>query len=115
MKPIYPSMDVVPLSELRANLAELLKQTQVSGRPIVVTQHGRGSAVLISADDYSELLDQIELLNSLVRSLSRSAAGQKGIPHEKVMKDARALIEEVKRGQKTPKRTTGERKKAKIA
>ncbi|MBZ0137491.1 MAG: type II toxin-antitoxin system Phd/YefM family antitoxin [Planctomycetes bacterium] len=95
MKPIDPSTDVVPLSELRANLAELLKQTQETGRPIVITQHGRGSAVLISADDYSKLLDQLEYARAVTRGAASIAAG-KGAPHKEAVASFRQTIAETK-------------------
>lgn len=104
MKPINPKTDVVPLSEFRANVSELLKQTQQTGRPIVITQHGRGAAVLISADDYADLLDRMEYMRSIGSALSRSAAGEKVIPHEKVVAEARATVEAAKKAQKAKPR-----------
>ena len=115
MKPIKPKTDVVPLSEFRANVSELLKQTQETGRPIVITQHGRGAAVLISADDYAELLDRMEYINSVSRALARSARGEKGIPHEKVMADARALVEKMKQEHKANKRKPAKKGKKAVA
>lgn len=98
MKPISPKQDVVPLSEFRANVSELLKQAQRTGRPIIITQHGRGTAVLLSADEYDALLDNIEMLASLGRGLAQSAT-ERMIPHEEVMASARKVIEELKREQ----------------
>ena len=98
MNPIKPKQDVVPLSTFRANVSELLKQAQQTGRPIVITQHGRGAAVLISADEYEALLDKIEMLASVGRGLAQSATGRTH-SHEEVMASARKIIADAKRAQ----------------
>lgn len=95
MKPMIPSQDVVPLSELRANLADLLKQTQQTGRPIVITQHGRGAAVMLSAEAYEELLERVELMRAVVQGQA-SIAGGKGIPHKQAVAMFKATLEGAK-------------------
>lgn len=107
MKPINPATDVVPLSEFRANLAELLKQTQQTGRPIVITQHGRGSAVLISADAYAQLLDELELSQAVIRGQSDIIAGRT-VSHEEAMKEFKQIIADAQKKQKkAPKSKRG--------
>ena len=98
MKPMIPSQDVVPLSELRANLADLLKQTQQTGRPIVITQHGRGVAVLVSTDEYEKLLADVEIAKGISRGLADVAAGRTHT-HEKVMAELEGIIDEARRTQ----------------
>ncbi len=47
--------DIRPLSEFRAGVASFVSQIQETGRPMVLTQHGRGVAVLMDAHGHSEL------------------------------------------------------------
>jgi antitoxin YefM len=100
MKPIRPKQDLVPLSEFRANVSELLKQVQRTERPIVVTQHGRASAVLMSVDEYEALLEQIEYLRALGQSLAQSATGRT-VSHDDVMASAKATVDKLKKRKAT--------------
>ena len=38
--------DIRPVSEFRANVADLIEQVRNSGRPLVLTQRGHSAAVL---------------------------------------------------------------------
>lgn len=79
--------DIRPLSEFRAGVATFIRQIEETGRPVVLTQHGRSVAVLLSAHAYAELQDRLELLEDIIHSGEELDAG-KGIPHEK----ARELV-----------------------
>lgn len=103
MNPIKPSQDVVPLTKFRAHVSEYIKQVQQSERPIVITQHGSGSAVLLKAEVYEELLDQIEYLRSIGRGLAQSATG-KGISHEEAMASLRKTIDDADKKQRKRKK-----------
>jgi antitoxin YefM len=63
--------DVKSLSEFRANTAACVDQVQQSRRPLVLTQHGKSAAVLLSAAEYDRMLDEIDLLREV-----RVAEGQ---------------------------------------
>jgi antitoxin YefM len=57
MRAIRPSEDVIPVTELKAHLSEVVRQVEESGRPVILTRHGRGVLVLMSVHDYEELQD----------------------------------------------------------
>jgi antitoxin YefM len=57
--------DVRPLSEFRANAAAFVQQVQGTKRPVILTVHGRGAAVLLDVGEYEALLDQLELLRDV--------------------------------------------------
>ena len=44
--------DILPLSEFRSNLAGYITQTRETGRPIIVTQNGKPTSVLVSIVDW---------------------------------------------------------------
>ena len=80
MVKLKPSEDIVPLSEFRANMAATLGQLRDTGRPVVLTEHGRSAAVLLGISDYEALLDEVDLLRDIRTAEEQLAAG-KGVPH----------------------------------
>lgn len=52
--------DIRPLSEFRANTAELVRQVKKTGRPLVLTQHGKSTVVLLDVRHYQSLVAAIE-------------------------------------------------------
>jgi antitoxin YefM len=79
------SQDIQPLSEFRANTARFVRQVQETRRPLVLTQHGRGAAVLLDIQEYERLLDRVELADD-IRIAEAQLAGGEGVPHD-VAKD----------------------------
>ena len=59
------SRDIQPLSEFRAHTAKFLRQVQETGRPLVLTQHGRGAAVLLDIAEYEKLVERSELAQDI--------------------------------------------------
>lgn len=76
-----PSRDIRPLSEFRANAASFVRQVQESGRPLVLTQHGRGAAVLMGIEEYERIIDLAELSED-IRTAEAQLARDEGIPHD---------------------------------
>ncbi len=56
--------DIRPLSEFRANTASLVQQVKKTGRPLVLTQHGKSTVVLLDVRQYQSMLSSIELSDS---------------------------------------------------
>ena len=54
--------DVKPVSEFRANAAELIEQVRDGGRPLVLTHRGKPAVVVLDVGGYERLLSEIELL-----------------------------------------------------
>ena len=57
MPPLRPSTDVWPVTEFRANASSVLDHVHATKRPVILTQHGRSTAVLMDVDVYEGLLD----------------------------------------------------------
>ena len=49
--------DNQPVTDFRANAASMLKQVRETGRPLVLTQTGRGTAVLLDIREYQRLIN----------------------------------------------------------
>lgn len=52
--------DIRPLSEFRANTAALVKQVKNTRRPLVLTQHGKSTVVLLDVGHYESLMSSLE-------------------------------------------------------
>jgi antitoxin YefM len=74
------SQDIRPLSEFRANAAAFVQHVRSTRRPLVLTQHGRGAAVLLDIGEYERLVEQIELLQEVQTAEQQLADGQ-GVEH----------------------------------
>lgn len=57
--------DIAPISEVKARFAELLDRTRENHRPVVVTQNGRATGVLVAIEDWEERERRLRLLEML--------------------------------------------------
>ena len=82
--------DIKPVSDFRANAAEMIEQVKTSGRPLVLTQRGESAAVLLDVAVYQELIEELELLSDVRTAMKQVELGQ-------VMSNAAAKAELRKR------------------
>ena len=73
--------DIKPLSDFRANAASYVQNIKRTKRPMVITQNGRSSAIVMDVDEYESLLERIELLQDVQIARQQLADG-KGIDHD---------------------------------
>jgi len=73
--------DIRPLSEFRSGVTSFLKQVHDTKRPLVITQHGKGVAVLLDVTEYESMQDKIGLYEDIEVSIAQLDAGE-GISHE---------------------------------
>ena len=76
MRQLKVDTDIKPLSEFRANAAELIEQVRNSRRPLVLTQRGHSAAVLLDVADYAELVEELELLRDVRAAVKQIEAGK---------------------------------------
>jgi len=91
MAAVKPTEDIQPLTAFRANVASFVDQVRETGRPLVLTQHGRSAAVLLGAADYEALIEELEVLRDIQVS-ERELAEGRGIPHEQVAQELREIV-----------------------
>lgn len=89
MSHIQLDRDIRSLSEFRANAASFIEQVKSEHRPLVITQHGKSSAVLIDVEDYQKLLDKIQFLEEIAGAKKELEEG-KGMDHKEFMSELRA-------------------------
>lgn len=82
--------DVVPFTEYRRTLNDCFARTARTHRPIVITQNGHSTSVMMSVADFERTWDEIESWREkaeLARAIEisrREFAEGKGIPNDEV-------------------------------
>ncbi|HBM16790.1 MAG TPA: prevent-host-death family protein [Lentisphaeria bacterium] len=76
MQRINLSNDIRPLSDFRAEAASCIKHVHDTKRPIVITQRGKGVAVLLDIKDYEALQEKIELLQDVYNAERQIETGE---------------------------------------
>lgn len=87
MSKVRVDEDIRPLSEFRAEVASFVKHIRETRRPMVLTQRGRGVAVLMDVHEFESMQERLEILEDIFRAEEQLAAGE-GVPHE----EARARV-----------------------
>ena len=83
--------NIIPITDLQWQAGQIISSLTESEEPIYVTQRGRASAVIISAEKYGEIeadlkrLDELELLEMVELSRQDIATGNV-ISHDDVKK-----------------------------
>ena len=79
--------DVEPLSSFRARTAQFIERIKRTRRPMLLTQNGIGSIVVMNAEDYDGLMEKIMLLEE-VRDAEREIVNGKTLSHKEAKKVA---------------------------
>jgi prevent-host-death family protein len=83
--------NIIPVSDLRQDAAKLLKQLNKSDEPLIITQRGRATAVIIGVDAYEKLEHEKEILRLLAKGDREIEAG-KGYDLDSVLAEADSLL-----------------------
>jgi antitoxin YefM len=82
MRRILLKDDIHSLSEFRSNASGFIDQVHNTKRPLVITQNGKSTAVLLDVAEYEHMVESIELIQDIETSTDQISSG-KGIPHSK--------------------------------
>jgi len=74
MQRIKIDQDIRSMSEFRSGIALFLKQVRETKRPLVITQHGKGVAVLLDVAEYEAMIEKIELLQDIQASMAQKVS-----------------------------------------
>ena len=85
MQRIKVSEDIKPISDLRAKGAEIINQVKTTKRPILITQRGRGVAVLLEISEFEKQQEKIAFMEAIVKGMEAAEKGEV-ISHAKAMK-----------------------------
>lgn len=86
---------IIPISDLRQNASDVVKNVQSSGEPVFITQRGRAAAVMISMEVYEKNQHELDILHLLARGEKEIAAGT-GYELGDVLKEADLYLEAAK-------------------
>ena len=75
MKEVQVS-EILPLAEFKSSASRGLKQLKETHRPVVITQNGRGAAVMLRPEDYDALVERQRFVESVERGLRDVAEGR---------------------------------------
>ena len=74
--------DIRSMSEVRNSMASYIKQVHDTKRPVIITQHGKGVAVLLGANEFEAMQEKIDLLSDVQTSLNQLSKDE-AISHQK--------------------------------
>ena len=87
MQHINISEDIHSLSDFRAGVSSYIQQVTATKRPLVITQHGKGVAVLADISEFEAMQTRLELLEDIYKAETQISEGF-GISH----KDAKSMV-----------------------
>ena len=76
MKTILVQDDIIPIAEFKASSSLWFKSLRNTGHPLIITQEGKPAGVLLSPNDYDELVYRKSFLDSVGRGLSDAESGR---------------------------------------
>ncbi len=83
--------NIIPISDLRKDAANILKQLKNQKDPLIITQRGRAAAVMIGVDAYEKYEHEKELLFLLAKGDREIEMGE-GYDLDTVFAEADALL-----------------------
>jgi prevent-host-death family protein len=92
MPKIKLSEGLTPISEFRLRTAELVARVKKNRRSLILTQHGRSTAVLEAIQAFEEKTERLELLEVIVGGLRAAEQGEV-VSHAKAMAELDRLID----------------------
>ena len=82
MKNISISRDIVPIAEFKTNIARWFRNLRNTRHPLIITQNGKPAGVLITPEEFDELVYQKAFLDSVGRGISDAESGHVCDTHE---------------------------------
>jgi prevent-host-death family protein len=70
------SQDVVPLGDMKVNPGKVVRRVDETGRPILLTSHGRGVAVVQALGEYEAGQEERDFMRAVVAGLADIDAGR---------------------------------------
>lgn len=86
---------IIPISDLRQNASEVVKNVSSSREPVFITQRGRAAAVMVSMEAYAKAQHEMDILHLLARGEKEIAAGT-GYELDDVLKEADRYLKDAK-------------------
>ncbi len=85
MHKIQLDEDIQPLSEFRSKVAFYFDKVKKTKRPLIITQNGKSSAILLDVAEYQSIIDKIDVLEDIRLAEEQIKQGME-ISHKEVKK-----------------------------
>ncbi|MBI5584464.1 MAG: type II toxin-antitoxin system Phd/YefM family antitoxin [Deltaproteobacteria bacterium] len=76
MKAISINNDIVPIGEFKTSISKWFKTIQNTGHPLIITQNGKPAGVLLSPQEYDDLVYRNSFLDSVKQGLADATSGK---------------------------------------
>ena len=76
MKTIRITSDIIPLGEFKSGISSCLKKVQATGHPLIITQNGRPAGVLLSPEEYDNLVYRKQFIESVEQGMMAAEIGE---------------------------------------
>jgi len=76
MRSINISRDIVPVGEFKTGISKWLRSIRNNNHPVVITQNGRPAGVLITPEEYDELVYTKTFTDSVHRGIQDLNTGK---------------------------------------
>ena len=76
MKSLQISEDILPIGKFKTQASQVLRKLREAQRPIVITQNGKPTAVLITPEEFDRLHERDRFLAAVREGLADSEAGR---------------------------------------
>ena len=70
------SEDIVPLGDMKVNPGKVVRRIDETGRPVLLTSHGRGVAVVQALGEFEAAQEEREFMRAVVAGLADVEAGR---------------------------------------
>jgi prevent-host-death family protein len=70
------SEDVIPLGDLKVNPGRVVRHVDETGRPVLLTSHGRGVAVVQGLSEFEAAQEEREFMRAVVSGLADLEEGR---------------------------------------
>lgn len=70
------SEDVVPLGDMKVNPGRVVRRVDETGRPVLLTSHGRGVAVIQGLDEFEAAQEERDFMRAVVAGLADIETGR---------------------------------------
>ena len=75
MKPLRIQDDIIPIGEFKTHASRILRRLQEDRRPVVITQRGKATGVLVTPEDYDRFTERERFVAAVEQGLAESEAG----------------------------------------
>lgn len=91
------SQAIEPVTTLKTKSAELIRRAKESGQPIIITQNGKATAVLVDVESFERQREALLLLRYLAVGEDEIGKG-KGVRHQEALRHFERKLKELRGG-----------------